>query len=604
METSDAEQGLASGTQPVAEVGLRALRIGMPIALLALMIFARFVPQLWDDGPAMTWALGSFGPLLAGFVLLVVWWLCFSRASWKERVWGFLGVVASVVVVSSMLHETLRGLIPVITLPLALFGFGAGMVLTSQWRTRWRTCVGVACGFVLACSTALMRNEGAWGSFAFDLHYRFSPTSEEEFLSEIAGRQATAAVELSDSDVAALEQAAQWPGFRGPDRMGVQRGLRFATDWNANPPDEIWRIKVGPAWSSFAAAGNLLYTQEQRGEEEVVVCYSADSGKEIWASGVESRFFEALGGLGPRATPTLHDSAVYSMGAAGVLLKLDAATGQKAWEVDFQEVAQRGPPMWGFSSSPLVVDDMVVVYAGGKEDLGVLAFSADTGELRWTAPAGPMSYGSLQKINPLGQAMLGLLSDVGLQTYDAATGKPLFEYSWPHTGYRALQPLFVDQERVLIPTGMGAGTRLVNLQDSGGELTGEEVWTSRRLKPDYSDIFVHKGNVYGFDNSVFASISLDDGKLNWKGGRYGKGQAILLADSDTILVVTEEGELVLVETNPEEHVELGRLESLDGRTWNHPIVVGDKLFVRNAAEAVCYRLATEPVANSAAPSDE
>ncbi len=580
---------------------LRPLRVGMPIVLLTLMVLARFVPQLWEDGPAMTWAFGSFGPLLAGLILLLFWWLCFSRASWKERVFGFVGVIGSVVLVSFMLHETLRGLIVVITLPLALFGFGAGMVVTSKWQTGWRTVVGVACGFVLAGSTTLLRNEGAWGSFAFDLHSRFSPTSEEEFLDEIASRPSGETVELSEGDVAALEQAAQWPGFRGPGRMGVQSGLRFSTDWKAHPPEELWRIKVGPAWSSFAAAGNLLYTQEQRGEEETVVCYSAETGKEIWATGVESRFFEALGGLGPRATPTLHNGAVYAMGAAGILMKVDAATGEQEWEVDFQELAKRAPPMWGFSSSPLVTNDTVVVYAGGKDDLGVLALAVDSGEVRWSAPAGPMSYGSLQQIEPVGQSLLGLLSDVGLQTYDSVTGQPQFEYNWPHTGYRALQPLFLDQEHVLIPTGMGAGTRLVELRESDGKVIGKELWTSRRLKPDYSDILVHNNNVYGFDNTVFASISLDDGKLNWKGGRYGKGQAILLADSDAILVVTEEGELVLVETNPDKHIELAKIEGLDGRTWNHPVVVGDKLFVRNAAEAVCYRLATEDAPSAQAP---
>lgn len=584
------EISLAGEKESGGVTSLRPLRASIPIVLLCLMIAARFVPQLWEDGPSMTWAFASFGPTLAGLALLVVWWPFLSRASLRERVFGFSGAIVSIVIASTVLHETMRGLIPVITLPVALAGFGFGMVVTSGWLSEKRTLVGVLCCLLAGCSTALLRNQGAWGSFAFDLHSRFSPTPEQQFLEDMAGRDADTVSELSAADTEALTKPAEWPGFRGADRLGVQQGAKFSADWDANPPREKWRIRVGPGWSSFAVAGNLLYTQEQRGEDEAVVCYSAESGQEVWATSVESRFFEALGGLGPRATPTLHDGAVYSLGAEGYLLRLDAATGDVAWEVDLRIEAKRAPPMWGFSSSPLVFDDTIVVYAGGKGDQGVLAFDLESGKLRWNAPAGPMSYGSLQVIAPLGRELVGLLTDVGLQTYDPATGKADFEYEWKHTGYRALQPLLLDGSRLLIPTGMGAGTRLVKLTESVDTIEGEELWTSRRLKPDYSDVLVHKGHVYGFDNSVFASINLEDGQLNWKGGRYGKGQALLLADSDLILVITEEGELVLLETNPEKHTELGRLQALDGRTWNHPVVVGNKLYVRNAAEAVCYEL--------------
>lgn len=584
------EVSLTEDQQSSGGNSLRPLRASIPIVLLCLMVAGRYVPQLWQDGPSMTWAFASFGPTLAGLALLLIWWPFLSRASRRERLLGFLGAIVSIVLASMLLHETMRGLIPVITLPIALAGFGVGMVLTSGWLTEKRTLLGVLCCLLAGGSTALLRNEGAWGSFAFDLHWRFSPTPEEQFLQEMARRDAGSVAVISDVDTEALAKPAQWPGFRGAGRLGVQQGVKFSADWQANPPQEKWRTKVGPGWSSFAVSGNFLYTQEQRGENEAVVCYSADSGQQVWARSVESRFFEALGGLGPRATPTLHQGAVYSLGAEGLLLRLDAVTGDLQWQVDLRKEANRAPPMWGFSSSPLVFADTVVVYAGGKDDQGVLAFDLESGKLRWNAPAGPMSYGSLQVIAPLGRELIGLLSDVGLQTYDPTAGKADFNYEWKHTGYRALQPLFLDDSRLLIPTGMGAGTRLVKLTESGGTIEGEQLWTSRRLKPDYSDVLVHKGNVYGFDNSVFASIKIEDGSLNWKGGRYGKGQALLLADSDLILVITEEGELVLVEANPDKHVELGRVQALDGRTWNHPVVVGTKLFVRNAAEAVCYEL--------------
>ncbi|MFN5101415.1 MAG: alcohol dehydrogenase, partial [Planctomycetota bacterium] len=144
----------------------------------------------------------------------------------------------------------------------------------------------------------------------------------------------------------------------------------------------------------------------------------------------------------------------------------------------------------------------------------------------------------------------------------------------------------------LIPAGMGTGTRLVEFSSGSNGLEAKELWTSIDMKPDYNDILVHDGNIYGFDNSIFACIGLEDGKRKWKGGRYAKGQALLLADSGLILVVSEKGELVLLRATPEKHQELGKIDALKDKTWNHPVVVGDRLYLRNAEEAVCYKLAT------------
>lgn len=149
----------------------------------------------------------------------------------------------------------------------------------------------------------------------------------------------------------------------------------------------------------------------------------------------------------------------------------------------------------------------------------------------------------------------------------------------------------IDGTKLLIPGGMGTGTRLVEFSSTENGLEGKELWTSLDMKPDYNDILVHDGNVYGFDSAIFACIGLEDGKRKWKGGRYAKGQALLLADSGLIVVVGEKGELVLVRASPEKHEELGRVEALGNKTWNHPVVVGDRLYLRNADEIVCYELA-------------
>src|SRR5436190_1605189 len=197
-------------------------------------------------------------------------------------------------------------------------------------------------------------------------------------------------------------------------------------------------------------------------------------------------------------------------------------------------------------------------------------------------------------------------SDVGLQLYKPDSGEVVLDYPWVHGGYRALQPQVTGGDKIIIPTGPGSGTRMVRAAMKDNKLELEEEWTSLDMKPDYNDILVHKGHIYGFDNNIFGCISLEDGKRDWKGGRYEKGQAILLADSDLIIVVSERGELVLLRATPEKLQELAKIPALNGKTWNHPVVVGNRLYVRHPAEAICYELATvassKPAADKAAES--
>lgn len=575
----------------------RRLRIWIPIGLLAVMAVARFVPGMIEDGPAMIWMVSAFGPFLAG-LLLMLWWMFLSRARWTERLVGLVGLIVIIAIVTVSVHPSVRGpLVPVMTIPMGLAGFALGLCLFSRLLSFRRTWIGLVLALLGASYSLLFQNYGTRGDFAFDLDWRWNLSPEQEFLAERAARDRS---ETPDIEVAAEEfNEPQWPGFRGPNRDGVLRGVRISPDWS-QPPEIIWRTKVGPAWSSFAVAGKFLFTQEQRGEEDTVVCSMADSGREVWASAVESRFFEALGGLGPRATPTISDGKIYAMSAEGYLRCLRAVDGSEVWRQDLRKTAQCDPPMWGFSSSPLVIDGLVAVHAGGSDELGVLAFDANTGDLRWSARSGKQSYSSFQAIRLGGEQYLAILTEQGAQLFDPASGEIKLEHEWRHSGYRALQAQLLDGNQLLIPTGMGMGTRLIEISQVNGQLESKELWTSRDMKPDFNDVVAHRGYLYGFDNQIFACISLETGERQWKGGRYGKGQVLLVADSDLLMVVAENGDLALLRANPKKHEEIARFEALEGKTWNHPVVVGDRLYLRNAEEAVCYRL---PASNPPASTD-
>ena len=244
--------------------------------------------------------------------------------------------------------------------------------------------------------------------------------------------------------------------------------------------------------------------------------------------------------------------------------------------------AQREPPTWGFAASPLVTAGVVIVHAGGQGDKGMLAYDRESGELRWGAPTGDHSYSSPQFAEILGQACVLMLTNDGLTIVDPTDGAVVGEHAWKNEFYRVVQPLVVEERSVLLGTAMGGGTQRVELRQEGGKLLATELWTSRRMSPYYNDYVVYDGHLYGFDNNIFACVDLADGRRKWKRGRYGNGQVLLLPDEGQLLVISEDGELVLLSANPEKLTELTRFRVLEGRTWNHPVLVGKRLFVRNA----------------------
>ncbi len=569
----------------------KPLRIWFPLLLFIVTAVLWLIPRVIADA-AVGWQMASVMSPAACGILIMLWWLLLSRATIKERIFGLVAVGAAFAVTLQLLHQSMGmpGVL-ILTIPLGTAAFGIGAILFSNVLSFKRTVTAVllaVCGFGFS---ALLRSGGMWGEFgALDLNWRWRPSHEEQLLARRADQPQPERAELATAEAAKWLAQPEWPGFRGSDRTGRQHGPAISADWSTSPPEQVWKIPVGPGWSSFAVAGNLLFTQEQRGPLEMIVCYAADSGQEIWTQQVETRFFESMGGAGPRATPTLADGKLFVMGANGDLMQLDPLTGEIGWQVDLHEVANRDPPQWGFASSPLVVGSNVIVHAGGKGDKGTLAFDVETGKLNWSAPAGDHSYCSPQLCTIADTDFVLMLTNAGLDFLDPQSGAQRLVYPWEYQGYRVLQPQIVNGDSVLLSTGMGVGTRCIRVFKSDDVLTAEELWTSSQLKPDFNDHVVHEDHCYGFDAAIFTCIDLASGKRMWKGGRYGKGQVLLLEDSGLLLVASERGDVVLLKADPTKHQELAKFRALEGKTWNHPVVVGDRLYIRNAQEAACYRL--------------
>jgi hypothetical protein len=380
----------------------------------------------------------------------------------------------------------------------------------------------------------------------------------------------------------------EWPGFRGRERDSIIRGVQIKTDWSVSPPVELWRRPIGPGWSSFAVHGDLLYTQEQRGDDEIVACYRVSTGEPVWRHRDPVRFYESNGGAGPRATPTLDNGRVYTFGATGILNALDAANGAVAWSRNVASDTGRSVPDWGFASSPLVVDDVVIVAAAGT----LAAYDIATGHPRWRGPSYGGSYSSPHRATIDGVVQILLLGGPGAISVEPASGAVLWEHAW--SPGPIVQPALMDDGDILIntlaPSG-GLGIRRIAVTHGPGGWTIQERWTSTGLKPYFNDFVVHRGHAFGFDGSILACIELEDGTRKWKGGRYGNGQLVLLSDQDVLIVLSEDGELALVKATADQFTEIARFPAIEGKTWNHPVLVGDILLVRNGEEMAAFRLA-------------
>jgi outer membrane protein assembly factor BamB len=306
----------------------------------------------------------------------------------------------------------------------------------------------------------------------------------------------------------------------------------------------------------------------------------------VWTHRAAARFWESNGGPGPRGTPALANGRVYAFGSTGILNALNARDGSIVWSRDAASDAGIKVPQWGFASSPLVVDSLVIIAVAGR----LVAYDLVTGAPRWFGASRGESYSSPHLLTVDGVAQVLLLSEAGAISVAPTDGKVLWQNPW---GFSIVQPALTADGNLLISainTSGGVGIRRIAVTHESGKWTVEERWTSRGLKPYFNDFVIHNGHAFGFDGSILACIDLKDGNRKWKGGRYGNGQIVLLAEQDLLLVLSEEGELALVRATHNQFTELARSPAIEGKTWNHPVLVGDVLLVRNGQEMAAFRL--------------
>lgn len=466
--------------------------------------------------------------------------------------------------------------------------------------TRRRRHVAIAGGSLLLGGLlffGLMRHEGSMDGGSFPrFAFRWAP--KPETLAPLAPEESEVTTGSHAQPSPPPEGAADSAQFLGPERNGAWPKAAVSLDWGKNPPEEVWRIPMGLGWSSFAVSGGRALTQEQRQERELVTCYDLATGRLLWIHGDPARLLATppegggpMGGDGPRATPTIWEDRVLSYGATGILNCLDLSTGMPIWTR--QAVPSQKLPRWGNSCSPLILEKEGLVVVNGVESSSptLLAFDLEDGAPAWTVEGRGASYSSPRLLTLLGVRQIVSINGHDVTGHDPATGQELWRFEWPGIYPKVAQPTPVGSDRLLLTASYGAGSHLIRLSKAdNGTFAAAPLWKTTRMKTKFSSPVVVGEHAYGIDEGTLACVSLDDGKRVWKGGKVGFGQNLLVRDQ--LLIQAEDGRIVTVPASPSPPPEaMPTLKALSSLTWNTPVLAGRYLLVRNAQEAVCYRLA-------------
>ncbi len=402
-------------------------------------------------------------------------------------------------------------------------------------------------------------------------------------------------VKAPSRDVAAATPIAKpvrvsyWTDFRGPNRAGVYAESAIRAAWPAQGPPRLWKQPIGGGYASFSFGEGRAYTIEQRRDKEAITAYDPETGHELWAFSYPAAFDEVLGGPGPRATPVYHDGLIYSLGANGDFYALIAAAGKPKWSKNILSDNDAKNIHWAMAGSPLIVGDSVIVTPGGAQGHSIVAYNRLTGAPLWHALNDRAAYTSPMLAELAGRKQIVWISAERVVGIAPEDGKLLWEYPFPaQMDMNCSQPVLVDGSTLLVSSAEGPGAALLEITKNGDAFALREVWKTNRFKNKFNSSVIYQGYAYGFDESILACIDIKTGELKWKGGRYGYGQVLLAGD--TLIVTTEEGDVVLVKAAPDAHHEIARFPAVEGRTWNIPALDHGLLLVRNTTEMTCFRI--------------
>jgi outer membrane protein assembly factor BamB len=377
--------------------------------------------------------------------------------------------------------------------------------------------------------------------------------------------------------------ALDWPHWRGPDYNGISKETGWSANWPEAGPKILWEASLGTGFSSMSVSNGRIYTMGNIDANDIVYCFDAATGDEIWKKSYPCPLFDNLHEGGPCATPTVDGDAVYTFSKKGDIIRFEAATGQIVWQENLQEKLGLKPPMWNFSSSPFIAGDLVILNAGLK---GVALNKAD-GSIKWQSGAGPGAYSTPVPFK-LGDkdyiAMFVAKEEVALEP---TTGTVLWSIPWKTQADINASDAIISGDKIFISSGYNVGCGLFKI--GAGE--PQEIYRNKNMSNQLNSCVLWKGHLYGFDGMIgmggkpgrgkLTCMEFDTAQVKWTKEGLGTG-SVMLADGK-LIVLSEDGKLVIAEASPEGYKELASAQILTYKCWTVPVLANGRIYARNTA---------------------
>ncbi|MCY3872201.1 MAG: PQQ-binding-like beta-propeller repeat protein [Gemmatimonadetes bacterium] len=381
---------------------------------------------------------------------------------------------------------------------------------------------------------------------------------------------------------------ADWPQWLGPNRTGISSETGLLTTWAKEGPRVVWEKELGEGFSGISVAEGRVYTMFSAGEDEFAVCLDEETGEEIWRFRTGAKYYERQGGNGPRSQPTVDGDRVFVLSAEGWLYALNAKDGKKLWLVDLYDGLGSRVPKFGFSTSPLVEGDLLLLEVGTRQGT-FIALNKTNGAVKWASQNDIVSYSSPIAVDIAGIRQVVFISGEAAVGLSPTDGSLFWRFPW-YTSYdlNVATPILVPPDRIFISSGYDHGAALLQISREGDGLSVKKVWESRGMKNHFGTSLLIGDYIYGFDNAILKCIEAETGKEQWKHRGYGKG-TLIYADGQ-LIILSDKGKLALADASPTEFREKARAQVLSGKCWTPPTLANGKIFVRDMHRIVCMNV--------------
>jgi len=381
--------------------------------------------------------------------------------------------------------------------------------------------------------------------------------------------------------------AAEWFQWRGPNRDGHSDETGLLKDWPANGPPQVWRATgAGNGFASFSASGGKLFTLGARGNVEYVIAFDAASGKRLWETPNGQRFRNEMGD-GPRSTPTIDGNRLFAFGGTGELSCLDTATGTKIWSVNVVQQFGGTTPYWGYSESPLVIGDRIVLNAGGRK-ASIVAVNKADGKTLWQNHNDAAGYSSPMLLRTGSLQQVVFFTGQRALAVDPRDGRLLWSYDRASNNTANIATPIIRGNRVFFSSDYGTGAALLDVKAAGNVASAQEVYFTREMRNHHASSVVVGDHIYGFSSSILTALKFDTGDLAWRNRSVGKG-SLIYAD-ERLYLYSEQGVVGLAEASPAAYREHGRfsIQQTGPPTWSHPIISNGRLIIRDQDNVYAY----------------